>query len=84
MKQTRGATGLYIVMMVQHLFYSTLVFMLYLMAPLRIIRYEKDGYGYLYEIDAHINDMSRLIEGQAQFVIDSTNYGNVSRFINHR
>lgn len=54
------------------------------MAPLRIIRYEKDGYGYLYEIDAHINDMSRLIEGQAQFVIDSTNYGNVSRFINHR
>ncbi|XP_050388132.1 histone-lysine N-methyltransferase SUVR5 [Argentina anserina] len=46
-------------------------------------RYGKDGYGYLYEIDAHINDMSRLVEGQAQFVIDSTNYGNVSRFINH-
>ncbi|XP_068344381.1 histone-lysine N-methyltransferase SUVR5-like isoform X1 [Pyrus communis] len=46
-------------------------------------RYGKDGYGYLYEIDAHVNDMSRLVEGQAHHVIDSTNYGNVSKFINH-
>ncbi|TQD72798.1 hypothetical protein C1H46_041671 [Malus baccata] len=45
-------------------------------------RYGKDSY--LYEIDAHVNDMSRLVEGQAHHVIDSTNYGNVSRFINHR
>ncbi|RXH75223.1 hypothetical protein DVH24_029944 [Malus domestica] len=44
-------------------------------------RYGKDSY--LYEIDAHVNDMSRLVEGQAHHVIDSTNYGNVSRFINH-
>lgn len=53
-------------------------------SPLRIIRYGKDGCGYLYEVDAHINDMSRLVEGQVNYVIDSTNYGNVSRFINHR
>ncbi|PQP92515.1 histone-lysine N-methyltransferase SUVR5 [Prunus yedoensis var. nudiflora] len=46
-------------------------------------RYGKDGCGYLYEVDAHINDMSRLVEGQVNYVIDSTNYGNVSRFINH-
>lgn len=38
----------------------------------------------MYNIDAHTDDMSRLIEGQAQFVIDATKYGNVSRFINHR
>ncbi|PKI41608.1 hypothetical protein CRG98_038008 [Punica granatum] len=27
--------------------------------------------------------MSRLVEGQVRYVIDSTKYGNVSRFINH-
>ncbi|KAK4416270.1 Histone-lysine N-methyltransferase SUVR5 [Sesamum alatum] len=46
-------------------------------------RYGKEGCGYFYEIDAHINDMSRLIEGQVPYVIDATNYGNVSRYINH-
>ncbi|XP_048334681.2 histone-lysine N-methyltransferase SUVR5 isoform X3 [Ziziphus jujuba] len=46
-------------------------------------RYGTEGCSYLYEIDAHINDMSRLIEGQARYVIDATKYGNVSRFINH-
>ncbi|PON54097.1 putative retinoblastoma binding protein (RIZ) [Parasponia andersonii] len=46
-------------------------------------RYGKEGCSYLYEIDSHINDMSRLIEGQARYIIDATKYGNVSRFINH-
>ncbi|XP_073061869.1 histone-lysine N-methyltransferase SUVR5-like isoform X1 [Primulina eburnea] len=45
--------------------------------------YGKEGCRYFYEIDARINDMSRLIEGQAPYVVDATNYGNVSRFINH-
>lgn len=47
-------------------------------------RYTTEGCKYLYEIDARINDMSRLMEGQDSYVIDSTNYGNVSRYINHR
>ncbi|KAH6774682.1 hypothetical protein C2S51_013086 [Perilla frutescens var. frutescens] len=42
-----------------------------------------EGCRYFYEIDARINDMSRLIEGQVPYVIDATNYGNVSRYINH-
>lgn len=28
--------------------------------------------------------MNRLMEGQESYVIDATNYGNVSRYINHR
>ncbi|KAL3616441.1 hypothetical protein CASFOL_039831 [Castilleja foliolosa] len=46
-------------------------------------RYGEEGCGYFYEIDAHINDMTRLIEGQVPYIIDATNYGNVSRYINH-
>ncbi|KAL6526228.1 hypothetical protein OROMI_029868 [Orobanche minor] len=46
-------------------------------------RYGEEGCRFMYEIDAHINDMSRLIEGQVPYVIDATNYGNVSRYINH-
>ncbi|XP_060193167.1 histone-lysine N-methyltransferase SUVR5 isoform X2 [Lycium barbarum] len=46
-------------------------------------RYGTEGCGYFLEIDAHVNDMSRLIEGQSPYVIDATNYGNVSRYINH-
>lgn len=46
-------------------------------------RYGLEGCSYMYNIDAHTNDMSRLMEGQARLVIDATNYGNVSRFINH-
>ncbi|KAG2719951.1 hypothetical protein I3760_02G014500 [Carya illinoinensis] len=46
-------------------------------------RYGKEGCSYLYDVGAHFNDMSRLIEGQVRYVIDATNYGNVSRFINH-
>lgn len=47
-------------------------------------RYGTEGCRYFYEIDARINDMSRLIEGQVPYVIDATNHGNVSRYINHR
>nr|URM60682.1 C2H2 family protein [Gymnema sylvestre] len=46
-------------------------------------RYGTEGCGYFYEIDAQINDISRLIDGQSTFVIDATNYGSVSRYINH-
>ncbi|KAE9614368.1 putative histone-lysine N-methyltransferase transcription factor C2H2 family [Lupinus albus] len=46
-------------------------------------RYGKENCSYLYDINGHVNDMSRLIEGQAKYVIDSTIYGNVSRFINN-
>ncbi|OMO56824.1 hypothetical protein CCACVL1_26247 [Corchorus capsularis] len=49
----------------------------------RLTRYGKDGCNYMYNIDSNINDMSRLVEGQARYVIDATKYGNVSRFINH-
>ncbi|KAK8717532.1 hypothetical protein V6N13_044795 [Hibiscus sabdariffa] len=49
----------------------------------RRIRYDRDGCNYMYNVDSRINDMSRLIEGQVQYVIDATKYGNVSRFINH-
>ncbi|KAL8476034.1 hypothetical protein ACS0TY_028630 [Phlomoides rotata] len=49
----------------------------------RRTRYDAEGCRYLYEVDANINDMSRLIEGQVPYVIDATNFGNVSRFINH-
>ncbi|KAK9285293.1 hypothetical protein L1049_024484 [Liquidambar formosana] len=46
-------------------------------------RYGREGLSYFYKIDAHINDMGRLIEGQVPYVIDATKYGNISRFINH-
>lgn len=46
-------------------------------------RIGREGCSYLFDIDAHINDMSRFIEGQGLYVIDATNYGNVSRYINH-
>ncbi|XWS45352.1 hypothetical protein CRYUN_Cryun15aG0129500 [Craigia yunnanensis] len=49
----------------------------------RLTRYDRDGCDYMYNVDSHINDMSRLIEGQVRYVIDATKYGNVSRFINH-
>ncbi|XP_022857934.1 histone-lysine N-methyltransferase, H3 lysine-36 specific-like [Olea europaea var. sylvestris] len=50
----------------------------------RCNRYDKESCRYFYEIDAHINDVSRLIDGPVPYVIDATNYGNISRFINHR
>ncbi|KAJ1436574.1 Zinc finger C2H2-type [Sesbania bispinosa] len=46
-------------------------------------RYGKEHCSYFFEVDAHINDMSRLLEEQARYVIDATRYGNVSRFINN-
>ncbi|KAL3526706.1 hypothetical protein ACH5RR_011362 [Cinchona calisaya] len=52
-------------------------------ASARRERYGNDGCRYFYEIDAQINDISRLTEGHVSFVIDATNYGNVARYINH-
>ncbi|GLU13667.1 hypothetical protein SLE2022_302870 [Rubroshorea leprosula] len=49
----------------------------------RFTRYGREDCSYMYNIDSHNNDMSRLIEGQNRFVIDATKCGNVSRFINH-
>ncbi|KAK6922779.1 SUVR5, C2H2-type Zinc finger, 3 repeats, partial [Dillenia turbinata] len=49
----------------------------------RYNRYDKEGSSYQFDIGAHVNDMSRLIEGQSLHVMDATRYGNVSRFINH-
>ncbi|KAK7252873.1 hypothetical protein RIF29_37126 [Crotalaria pallida] len=46
-------------------------------------RFGTENCSYFYDINSHVNDMSRLIEEQAQYVIDATKYGNVSRFINH-
>ncbi|KAI4314897.1 hypothetical protein L6164_027760 [Bauhinia variegata] len=46
-------------------------------------RYNREGCNYFLDIGAHINDMGRLIERQDRYVIDTSRYGNVSRFINH-
>ncbi|KAK2372790.1 histone-lysine N-methyltransferase SUVR5 [Trifolium repens] len=46
-------------------------------------RYDTTNSSYFYDINARVNDMSRLIEEQVQYVIDATKNGNVSRFINH-
>ncbi|KAK7359933.1 hypothetical protein VNO77_01902 [Canavalia gladiata] len=46
-------------------------------------RYSKEHCSYFYNVNAHVNDVGRLIEGQAQYVIDATRFGNVSRFINN-
>nr|XP_043614792.1 histone-lysine N-methyltransferase SUVR5 [Erigeron canadensis]XP_043614793.1 histone-lysine N-methyltransferase SUVR5 [Erigeron canadensis] len=46
-------------------------------------RHGIQGCSFIYEIDARVNDMVRLIEGEATYAIDATKYGNVSRYINH-
>ncbi|ESQ46310.1 hypothetical protein EUTSA_v10000012mg [Eutrema salsugineum] len=46
-------------------------------------QYGKEGCSYIHDIDANINDIGRLIEEEPDYVIDATNHGNVSRFINH-
>lgn len=46
-------------------------------------RHGREGCSFIYEIDARVNDMIRLIEGEAPFAIDAKKYGNVSRYINH-
>ncbi|KAI3669886.1 hypothetical protein L6452_41348 [Arctium lappa] len=46
-------------------------------------RYGTEDCRFIYEIDARVNDMIRLIEGEASYAIDATKYGNVSRYINH-
>lgn len=82
-KQTRGAAGFSCLLLDA---VRVIIIMLYLLEWILVVffRYGNEGCNYLYEIDAHINDMSRLIEGQVRYVIDATKYGNVSRFINHR
>ncbi|XP_057418199.1 histone-lysine N-methyltransferase SUVR5-like [Lotus japonicus] len=45
-------------------------------------RYGKEHCSYFYDIDARFNDMGRMFEGESNYVIDATRYGNVSRFIN--
>lgn len=52
--------------------------------PFVYFRYGVEGWGYLYNIDTDKGDMSRLIGGQVPYLIDAMNYGNVSRYINHR
>ncbi|CAN7017778.1 unnamed protein product [Brassica oleracea var. botrytis] len=49
----------------------------------RRTQYGEDGCSYIHDVDANINDIGRLIEGETDFVIDATTHGNVSRFINH-
>ncbi|KAI3785003.1 hypothetical protein L1987_44111 [Smallanthus sonchifolius] len=46
-------------------------------------RLGREDCSFIYEIDARVNDMIRLIEGEATYAIDATKYGNVSRYINH-
>ncbi|KAL8231386.1 hypothetical protein R6Q57_001164 [Mikania cordata] len=46
-------------------------------------RLGREDCSFIYEIDASVNDMIRLIEGEATYAIDATKYGNVSRYINH-
>ncbi|XP_074294329.1 histone-lysine N-methyltransferase SUVR5 isoform X1 [Silene latifolia] len=47
-----------------------------------------DRYGtyqcdYIYDTSAHMKNLGNLMEGQTEYVIDATRYGNISRFINH-
>ncbi|XP_010429320.1 PREDICTED: histone-lysine N-methyltransferase SUVR5-like [Camelina sativa] len=46
-------------------------------------QYGKEGCSYIQEIDANMNDIGRLIEGESDYVIDATTHGNISRYINH-
>lgn len=65
--------------------YSLLThFTLYFRQPFVYFRYGGESWGYFYDIDAHSSDMSRSIGGQVPYIIDAMNYGNVSRYINHR
>ncbi|XP_027345403.1 histone-lysine N-methyltransferase SUVR5-like [Abrus precatorius] len=49
----------------------------------RLKRYGTEHCSYFYDVNAHVNDMGRLIEGQARYFIDATRFGNISRFINN-
>ncbi|XP_076921428.1 histone-lysine N-methyltransferase SUVR5-like [Bidens hawaiensis] len=46
-------------------------------------RLDKEDSSFIYDIDARVNDVIRLSEGEASYAIDTTKYGNVSRYINH-
>ncbi|GMH25242.1 hypothetical protein Nepgr_027085 [Nepenthes gracilis] len=46
-------------------------------------RYGKGGCNYLFDVESCMSDIIRLNEEQVSYVIDATQYGNISRFINH-
>ncbi|CAN8287794.1 unnamed protein product [Cochlearia groenlandica] len=46
-------------------------------------KYGDEDCSYIHNIDANINDIGRMIEGEPDYAIDATTHGNVSRFINH-
>ncbi|KAK1300118.1 Histone-lysine N-methyltransferase SUVR5 [Acorus calamus] len=46
-------------------------------------RYHNDGLRYLFDINAHINNLVALTEGTVPYMIDASKYGNIARFINH-
>ncbi|KAI7744878.1 hypothetical protein M8C21_027213, partial [Ambrosia artemisiifolia] len=50
----------------------------------RRARLGREACSFIYEIDARVNDMIRLMDGEATYAIDATKYGNVSRYLNHR
>lgn len=52
-------------------------------ASRRSIRCRKEGFGYFYDMGTRMQHMSELTDGQSNYLIDATKYGNVSRFINH-
>ncbi|KMT08530.1 hypothetical protein BVRB_6g138130 isoform A [Beta vulgaris subsp. vulgaris] len=43
----------------------------------------KEGYDYFIDMDTHIQHLNAVTEGQVNYVIDATRYGNISRLINH-
>lgn len=45
-------------------------------------RFNNAGCNYIYDINAHVGPQC-LNEGTVSYVVDATNFGNVSRFINH-
>ncbi|EOA26462.1 hypothetical protein CARUB_v10022510mg [Capsella rubella] len=47
-------------------------------------QYGKEGCSYIQEIDANMNDIGRLMEGESDYAMDATTHGNISRYINHR
>ncbi|KAK9749926.1 hypothetical protein RND81_02G160000 [Saponaria officinalis] len=49
----------------------------------RRIRYGKNSCGYIFDIGTRMKNMRTSIDEQAEYFLDSTRYGNVSRFINH-
>ncbi|KAL9241774.1 hypothetical protein vseg_015840 [Gypsophila vaccaria] len=49
----------------------------------RCIRYGKNSCDYIFDIGARMKNMCTLKDEEAQYFLDTTRFGNVSRFINH-